>query len=161
MFSHNTITDYQMIVSNDLIIKSFDTGFHLSVWLSKGLIIKPKSSTIKSINTQKKGLRCFSQVPVNCFSDVWMNWFFSKNTFHWITDYVNDISKISTNVCVPHMRKGTTHRDGNLLGKWSIILSLKLVSMTHSMGRRHNDRSHEDRTPVLVWPIIVTWSLPQ
>jgi hypothetical protein len=37
-----------------LIIKSFDTGFQLSVWLSKGLIIKPKSSTIKSINTQKK-----------------------------------------------------------------------------------------------------------
>jgi hypothetical protein len=35
-------------MSNDLIIKSFDTGFQLSVWLSKGLIIKPKSSTIKS-----------------------------------------------------------------------------------------------------------------
>ena len=29
--SHSTITDYQMIVSNDLIIKSFDTGFQLSV----------------------------------------------------------------------------------------------------------------------------------
>jgi hypothetical protein len=27
----STITDYQMIVSNDLIIKSFDTGFQLSV----------------------------------------------------------------------------------------------------------------------------------
>jgi hypothetical protein len=38
-------------MSNDLIIKSFDTGFHLSVWLSKDLIIKSKISTIKSINT--------------------------------------------------------------------------------------------------------------
>ncbi len=27
---HNTITDYQMIVSNDLIIKTFETGFQLS-----------------------------------------------------------------------------------------------------------------------------------
>ncbi len=35
-----------MIVSNDLIIKSFDTGFHLFVWLSKCLIRKTKSSTI-------------------------------------------------------------------------------------------------------------------
>ncbi len=43
-----------MIVSKDLIIKSFDTGFQLSVWLSKGLIIKSEISTIKSINTQKK-----------------------------------------------------------------------------------------------------------
>ncbi len=43
-----------MIVSNDLIIKSFDTGFQLSVWLSKGLIINPKISTIKSIDTQIK-----------------------------------------------------------------------------------------------------------
>jgi hypothetical protein len=55
-FSHSTITDYQMIVSKDLpvIIKSFDTGFQFSVWLSKVLIIQPKSSTIKSINTQQK-----------------------------------------------------------------------------------------------------------
>ena len=30
-FSRSTITDYQMIVSNDLINKSFDTGFQLSV----------------------------------------------------------------------------------------------------------------------------------
>jgi hypothetical protein len=29
--AHDTITDYQVIVSNDLIIKSFDTGFQLSV----------------------------------------------------------------------------------------------------------------------------------
>jgi hypothetical protein len=35
-------------------------------------------------------------------------------------------------VCIAHVRKSTTHRDGNVLGKWSIILSLKLVSMTHS-----------------------------
>jgi hypothetical protein len=53
-FSHNTITYYQMIVSKDLIITSFDTGFQLSVWLSKDLIIKSKSSTIKSINTPQK-----------------------------------------------------------------------------------------------------------
>ncbi len=30
------------------------------------------------------------------------------------------------------MRKSTTHRDRNRLGEWSIILSLKLASMSHS-----------------------------
>ncbi len=29
--TNRKLTDYQMIVSNDLIIKSFDTGFQLSV----------------------------------------------------------------------------------------------------------------------------------
>jgi hypothetical protein len=44
-------------MSNDLIIKSFDTGFHLSVWLSKDLITNPqKRSTIKWINTPQKSL---------------------------------------------------------------------------------------------------------
>ncbi len=33
------------------------------------------------------------------------------------------------------MRKSTTHRDENLSGKWSIILSPKLVSMPHSCPR--------------------------
>ncbi len=40
--------------------------------------------------------------------------------------------KKSTYVCVPDVKKNTAHRDGNLLGKWSIILNLKLVSMPHS-----------------------------
>ena len=35
-------------------------------------------------------------------------------------------------VCVPHVRKSTTDKDRNLLGEESIILSLKLASMSHS-----------------------------
>ncbi len=38
------------VVCFDWIFVSFDTGFHLSVWLSKGLIIKTKSSTINTPN---------------------------------------------------------------------------------------------------------------
>ena len=43
-----------MIVSNDLRITSLILAFQLSVWLSKVLIIKAKSSIIESINTPKK-----------------------------------------------------------------------------------------------------------
>jgi hypothetical protein len=46
MFSHSTINDYQMIVSNDLIIKSFDTGFHLC------LIIKGLDNQAQKLNYQ-------------------------------------------------------------------------------------------------------------
>ena len=60
---------------------------------------------------------------------------FSKDDFKGHPDYVNDISKNSTYVYIPHVRKSTTHRDGNVLGKWSIILNLKLVSMSHSCPR--------------------------
>ena len=55
-----------------------------------------------------------------------------KDDFNGLSDYVKDVSKKSTYVCGPHVRKSTTYRDGNLLGKWSIILSLKLVSIPHS-----------------------------
>jgi hypothetical protein len=41
-------------------------------------------------------------------------------------------------VCVPHVTKGTTHRDGNLLGKWSIILILELVSIPPSCPSSHS-----------------------
>ncbi len=34
------------------------------------------------------------------------------------------------------VNQSTIHRDGNLLGEWSIILSLKLVSMPHSCPRK-------------------------
>jgi hypothetical protein len=55
-FSQSTITDYQMIVSKDLIIKSFDTGFQLSVCLSKGLIIKPQKLNYQINQYPKKNL---------------------------------------------------------------------------------------------------------
>ena len=56
-------------------------------------------------------------------SDVWMNrWIlkkFSKDAFDGPADYVKDIKQKSQHmyVCVPHVRKSTTHRDRNLLGK--------------------------------------------
>ncbi len=45
-----------MILSDDLIIKSLILVFQLCVWLSKGLIIKTKSSIVKLINTPQKSL---------------------------------------------------------------------------------------------------------
>ncbi len=45
-------SEYQMIVSNDLIIKSFDTGFQLSVWLSLCLIIKGLDNQTQKFNNQ-------------------------------------------------------------------------------------------------------------
>jgi hypothetical protein len=51
------------------------------------------------------------------------------------------------------VRKNTTHRDGNVFGKWSIILSLKLVSMSHSCPRMTD---HCDViTPPIEFKIIV------
>ena len=56
-------------------------------------------------------------------SDVWMNrWVLkklSKDTFDGLPDYVQDIKQKLQDlyVCVPHVRKNTTHRDRNLLGK--------------------------------------------
>ena len=56
-------------------------------------------------------------------SDVWMNrWVLkklSKDTFDGSADYVKDIKQKLQQlyVCVPHVRKNTTHRDRNLLGK--------------------------------------------
>ena len=56
-------------------------------------------------------------------SDVWMNRRvlkkLSKDTFDGLTDYVKDIKQKLQHmyVCVPHVRKCTTHRDRNLLGK--------------------------------------------
>jgi hypothetical protein len=71
-------------------------------------------------------------------SDVWMNgWVLkklSKEVFDGFVDDVKDIKQELQHmyVCVPHVRKSTTHRDRSLLGKLSIILSLKLASMSHS-----------------------------
>ena len=61
---------------------------------------------------------------------------FSKDDFKGRSDYVNDISK-NFNICMHSAcdKKHTLYRDGNLLRKWSIILSLKLVSMPHSCPR--------------------------
>jgi hypothetical protein len=36
---------------------------------------------------------------------------------------------------VQHVRKSTPHREESLFSKWSIILSLKLVSIPHSCPR--------------------------
>ena len=50
-------------------------------------------------------------------SDVWMNrWVlkkFSRDTFNGLADYVKDIKQKVRHmyVCVPHVRKTTTHRD--------------------------------------------------
>ncbi len=55
-------------------------------------------------------------------SDVWMNrWVLKKvfkDTFDGIADYVKDIKQKLRHmyVCVPHVRKNTTHRNRNLLG---------------------------------------------
>jgi hypothetical protein len=46
-----------------------------------------------------------------------MDGFSLKDDFKGHSDYVNDISKNSTYVCIPHVRKSTTHKDRNLLGK--------------------------------------------
>ena len=56
-------------------------------------------------------------------SDVWMNgWVLkklSKDVFDGITVDVKDIKQELQHmyVCVPHVRKSTTHRDRSLLGK--------------------------------------------
>ena len=56
-------------------------------------------------------------------SDVWMNrWVlnkFSKDVFVGFPDYVKDMKQEIQHmyVWVPHVRKSTTHRDINLLGK--------------------------------------------
>jgi len=56
-------------------------------------------------------------------SDVWMNrWVlkkFSKDVFDGFVEYVKNIKQKLQHmyVCVPHVRKSTTHRDRNLLGE--------------------------------------------
>ena len=56
-------------------------------------------------------------------SDVWMNrWVLkkiSKDVFDGLAEYVKNIKKRLQHmyVCVPHVRKSTTHRDRNRLGE--------------------------------------------
>ncbi len=56
-------------------------------------------------------------------SDVWMNrWVLkklSKDAFDGLPDYVKDVKQKLQHmyVCVPHVRKSTTHRDRIFLGK--------------------------------------------
>ena len=62
-----------------LIIKGLDNQAQIFVWLSKGLIIKPRSSIIKSINTPQKAwyvtLICtlswsvIKESPITCVDD--------------------------------------------------------------------------------------------
>jgi hypothetical protein len=61
------------------------------------------------------------------FYDVWKNrWVLkkiSKDTFDGLADYVKNIKQklqhmyVCCYICVPHLRKNTTHRDRNLSGK--------------------------------------------
>ena len=70
-----------------------------------------------------------------------------KDDFNGLSDYVKDVTK-KFNICMrSSVRKSTTYRDGNLLGEWSIILSLKLVSMNQSCPRM------PDRCDVITPPI--------
>jgi hypothetical protein len=89
-----------MIVSKDLIIKSFDTGFQLSVWLSNDLItwIKTKISTIKSINTKKK-----------LDSDPWLskNFFSSQNIFSYLHTVESFLNLVLWVVCQERGKLGT------------------------------------------------------
>ena len=56
-------------------------------------------------------------------SDVWMNrWVLkklSKDVFDGLAEYVKNMAKKLQHmyVCVPHVRKSTTHRDRNRLGE--------------------------------------------
>ena len=89
-----------MIVSNDLIIKSFDTGFQLSFWLSKVLIIKTKCSTIKSINTPKKldSESCremrWNEIELMKFHETWP-WPRPNKKNYWILSKVSPCKLIS------------------------------------------------------------------
>ena len=62
-------------------------------------------------------------VWIHDVSDVWMNgWVlkkFSKNVFDGLADDVKNIKQELQHmyVCVPHVRKSTTHKDRSLLGK--------------------------------------------
>ncbi len=63
-----------MIVSNDLIIKSFDTGFQLSVWLSKGLDNQAQKLNYQINQYPKKSLIVrlpSAQIPFSFFSFFW------------------------------------------------------------------------------------------
>ncbi len=68
-------TDYQMTVSNVLIIKSLILDFSLSVWLSEDLIIKHKCSTINSTD-----FRCLSE-SLFCDTHTKLTLNYSLHTF--------------------------------------------------------------------------------
>jgi hypothetical protein len=59
-------------------------------------------------------------------SDVWMNgWVLKKLSKEVFDGFANDIKDIKQElqhmyVCVPHVRKSTTHRDRSLLGLFSV-----------------------------------------
>ena len=73
----------------------------------------------------------FSHGSDHCFSSGRMD-AFSKDTFSKLPDYIKDMSKFQHTHVVPHVKKKTPNREERMISMWSIILSRKLVSISHS-----------------------------